>query len=210
MISKNVFPLALIFVLTFLPVVLAGEIENRLTQASQWTQTGNYEKAVEEYQQILKIDKKNKDAHLSLGLLYAQLGNYNKAVDHAKKATELNPSYASFYNLGLIYAAKKEPEKALQALDKALEMNPQSYQAEFQKGAVYASQEAYEKAAEAYRQAIKLNPLFADAYVGLGGALYKQGLKQEALEQVEALRKIGRKDSADALEQWIQKKDAGG
>lgn len=190
------------------PALALESAKELIASGGERLKEGDYQKAIADFERALKIDKKNVIAHLSLGLAYAHTGELDKAVKHGKKATELNPGYASFYNLGLIYAATKKADKALQAFDKALEASPGSYAAEYQKGLVYTSRKDYEEARAAHEHAIELNPHFADAYLALAGISYKLGLKDDALKQAETLRKIGRNDLAEGVEQWI--KEQGG
>ena len=101
-----------------MPLALAKEsMESLMSKGNEWIQKGEYKKAIENYEQALKLNEKNITVHLSLSLAYAQAKQFKKAVEHGKKAADLDPGYNSYYNLGLIYAADKKLEKAIEAFD---------------------------------------------------------------------------------------------
>ena len=66
----------------------------------------------------------------------------------------------------------------------------------------------FDKAVEAYQKATELNPKFPDAFQGLGSAYYWSENLTAALQQVDALNKLGFADKAAELERWIKDKEA--
>lgn len=200
------------FGLTFsfvLPLTAAETVAEHLVQGSRLIREKKYEEAVQEYDQILRMEPKNLRALLVLGLTYAQIGKFDRAVEFTKKASELDPAgYVPYYNLGLIYASNQELDKALDALNQALKINPESYVAEYQRGLVYSAQGAHDKAAESYKRVLELNPYFEKARIALAGASYRQGDKVAALEHVEELRKMHKETLAQALEQWMEREES--
>lgn len=201
--------LLFLFLMAFQTGARAGEYEDHLSKGNQGVKQRRYENAVKEYEQAAKMKPADPEPRLLLGLTYAQMGKFNKALKATKKASELGPSYGTFYNLGLIYAAQNEPRKAIESFDQALRFSPASAMAEYQKGLVYQSEKEYEKAVKAQKRAIELDPQLSDAYVALGGAYYLLGDKMSASKQAEELQKINRPDLANALERWMEEKEEG-
>lgn len=81
-----------------------------------------YDKAIQDYTSIIKVNPRNKSAHFNLGYLHqVHLKVYAEAVKHFTRAIEVDPQYAEAYlNRGLCYesmgdlnAAQKDFEKAL-------------------------------------------------------------------------------------------------
>ena len=88
-------------------------------------QSGNYKEAEAKYQQALKVEPKNVDAHLGLARLHDQQGNSQQAVATYQKAVNLHPKNASVYNdFGLCYSRRREFGPAQQMLQKAVEIEP--------------------------------------------------------------------------------------
>ena len=81
-----------------------------------------FDKAIQDYTSIIKINPKNKSAHFNLGYLHqVHLKVYSEAVKHFSRAIEVDPQYAEAYlnrglcfeSMGNIVAAKKDFEAAL-------------------------------------------------------------------------------------------------
>ncbi len=86
-------------------------------------ENGDYDRAIQDYTQILKINPRNKNAHYNLGYVhYTYLKVYNQAIKHYNDAISADPDYAeAYYSRGLCYeavgnigAAKDDYEKSLQ------------------------------------------------------------------------------------------------
>jgi len=80
-------------------------IEALYSLALFYQENGEYNKAIEKYTTLLKIDPKNKYAHYNLGyihLVYLQV--YDVAAKHFTDAINCDPNYAeAFYNRGYCY-----------------------------------------------------------------------------------------------------------
>lgn len=87
---------------------------------------GEFENAIESYQQAIKLDPTLSKPHNNLGLAYAAVGKMNEAAAEFAKAVWLKPDYAdAHYNLGVAYLLldkKKEAEEEQGILTK---LNPQ-------------------------------------------------------------------------------------
>lgn len=199
------------FILAFFllaPNAFSENAKTYISKGKEWAKMGDYKKAIKEYNEALVLEPDNVEAHLFLGLAYADSGNLDRAVTHAQRASQIQPSYTSFYNLGLVHAARDDAPAALQAFEEALRFNPKSFIAEYQKGLAHNEMRDYEKASVAFQRSLELNPRFGDARLALGAALYQKGDKADASRQVAELRKAKRKDLADALEAWLKEKEA--
>lgn len=203
---RNSLLLALLLII-LPPLSWANKADDYIKRGNEFVKDRQFESAVKEYNEALKIDSKNAEVHLLQGLTFAQMHKLDKAVEHTKKATQLNPGYVTFYQLGLIYATKYDVEKALESFDRSLKYSPESYEAMYQKGLVYMTQKKYDQAIQSFEKVTELNPYFNEAYVTLGGAYYHKGDKATALAQAGRLRKMKQNEYADALEKWFQKKD---
>ncbi|MGH9828533.1 MAG: tetratricopeptide repeat protein, partial [Blastocatellia bacterium] len=116
----------------------------------------------------------------SFGLMYK--GQYDdwRAERSFKRATELDPKWATpHYNLGLIYEAQNKPE-ALTEFEQAGTLDPSNARFQEALGDEYFHGQQWAKAADSYRKAIASNPGFDALHTKLGHALYSEGLRDEA------------------------------
>ena len=119
------------------------------------------------FARVVEAEPKCAAAHLKLGVLEILAGNNRQALKHLGEAAKLGPSDPETrYAIGTAHYN-------LAIADKRGEKSPY-----------------FGDAIAAYREAIKLSPGYADAYWGLGTALYSMGRYQEAKEQVSMSLKL--------------------
>ena len=89
----------------------------------------NFEKAIEEYQNGLKLDPQFKDIKVNIALAYREMGriygqqknDMPKAIENLEKAVGYNPKDGQAYsNLGTCYGMTGQTRKAIDALERAL------------------------------------------------------------------------------------------
>ncbi len=89
----------------------------------------NFDKAIEEYQNGLKLDPQFKDIKTNLALAYREMGriygqqknDMPKAIEYLEKAVFYNPKDGQAYsNLGTCYGMTGQTQKAIDALERAL------------------------------------------------------------------------------------------
>jgi tetratricopeptide (TPR) repeat protein len=87
--------------------------------------TANYEDAVREYQEAIKINGNIPDLHIQLGINYSGLGIYDQAVQEFGKANALNPADPlPDYLTSRTYFLVGEPVKARQYAQTAVTDDP--------------------------------------------------------------------------------------
>ncbi len=93
-------------------------------------QKGLLDKAVWEYQEVLKINPGYFDARVNLGMAYFKLGDDDQAIVEFNRALKLRPKSAVCHtNLGAIYARLEDKEKALYHFRESLRLDPRQNQA---------------------------------------------------------------------------------
>jgi tetratricopeptide (TPR) repeat protein len=87
---------------------------------------GEIEKATEDYNSILKVDRNYADAHYNLGYIdLAFKKDYNSAINHFTDAIRINNQYAeAFYNRGVAYDFLGDKKSAEKDYRKALNIVP--------------------------------------------------------------------------------------
>jgi len=127
------------------------------------------EAAIEAYRSALKINPKDEQVYINLGVVHRALGDINEAIGAFKKAIEIKPqSQEAYFNLGAVYNGLGRQGEAIEAFKKSLEIDPKNAEAYNYLGSIYESMTKYTEAVDYYSRAIKINPLFAEAYHNLG------------------------------------------
>ncbi len=95
------------------------------------------DKALEQYEKILKRDPNRIDILLSEGLLYFNTGKYSEAEKVTSRVLEIDKNHMEAkFNLGVIAVSQGEKEKARKIWTKLVENNPESEAAEYAKEAL--------------------------------------------------------------------------
>jgi tetratricopeptide (TPR) repeat protein len=89
-------------------------------------ENGDYDRAIQDYTQILKINPRNKNAHYNLGYVhYTYLKVYSQAIKHYDDAIAADPNYAeAYYSRGLCYEAVGNIGAAQTDYEKSLQLRP--------------------------------------------------------------------------------------
>ncbi|OGX09659.1 MAG: hypothetical protein A2Y06_04445 [Omnitrophica WOR_2 bacterium GWA2_37_7] len=85
-----------------------------------------FDRAIEQFENILAVEPSNPDIMYLLGSLYLEAGYYQKGVDIFKVAIEIDPQHDGCLNsLAYVYAENKENlTEALELINRALEISP--------------------------------------------------------------------------------------
>jgi len=89
-------------------------------------------KAVDAYDQALKLDPDDPDVLTDQGVMFRRLGWFDRAVDNFSKANTIDPSHAtSLFNLGIVYRFDlQDYDKAKDAWTRYLALTPPGPNAE--------------------------------------------------------------------------------
>ena len=200
------------------------DFDAKLQQAVFLCQSGQFRKAEQICQQILRDFPRHADALHMLGVIAHQVGDYSIATSLITQAIEIDSNQSSFfYNLGNVLREQGRLEESIEAYHQAIRLQPDHASAYSNLGNVLKEQGRLEESIDAYHQAIHLQPEHANAYNNLGIALQKQGRLGESIDAYQqairiqpdhasaysglgvALQKQGRlEESIDACQQAIR------
>ena len=136
---------------------------------------GNYKETIYTFENLLKHNPHNADAHMWLALTYEDLEDYEKAKEYYSKAVELDPRYALVYDVGSNKIESPDVRRGWRELDRsdydkrgfdeaiksfnlALKKNPQSTEAYIGLATLWSNKKDYEKAIEYLSKAIEIEP----------------------------------------------------
>ncbi|MBI5753489.1 MAG: serine protease [Hydrogenophilales bacterium] len=156
-----------------------------------YDKAGQTAKAIEAYQQALRIDPEDAEAWNNLGYAYDIAGQIAKAIEAYQQALRINPAYAAaWYNLGIAYDNAGQIAKAIEAYQQALRINPEDANAWNNLGVAYDNAGQTARAIEAYQQALRINPEDAKAWYNLGIAYDKASQSAKAIEAYQQALRI--------------------
>jgi Flp pilus assembly protein TadD/TolB-like protein len=166
---------------------LDGKFSMALRQlADLHLRQGHYASAVEVYQSLLGLVKRDARVYRALGNAYMALGEANRALDAFKRGLQLDPRDPLLHlDLGLTHAALKDYENATKALLRALEFKPDDPLAFANLGVLYLLQGNFAAASATLRRAQLLHASDARLAYDLGLALMFEGAYDQARTQFE-------------------------
>ncbi|MGD0929586.1 MAG: tetratricopeptide repeat protein [Candidatus Korobacteraceae bacterium] len=143
--------------------------------------------AIEQYEQIVKLDPKSVEDHLLLGRLYRQNNELLKAENEFKASVEIQPdSEEAVSTLAYLYNEEGDSNRALQVLN-AIPETARTAKLYSALGYTYEQQKEYKQAVEAYRKSTQMDRDNLDAVRGLAQNLMNDGQTEAALEQYKAI-----------------------
>ncbi|MBD2535537.1 serine protease [Nostoc flagelliforme FACHB-838] len=87
-------------------------------------QKGNYRRAIEYYNQAIRLKPRNANIYLSRANAQQRLKNYRGALEDYAQAIQINPNFSVVYlSRGSAYRLLKDKNKALQDYDSAIRIN---------------------------------------------------------------------------------------
>lgn len=121
--------------------------------------TGNFKKALKDFNTAVEKDNYNIDAYASRGALLFDLQQYETALSDFSIVLQADPNRSEVHSaIGAALAGQGKYKESRESLLKALELNPSNVEALCSLGGVYYSTGNYKAAIEEYTKAIKLRP----------------------------------------------------
>ena len=119
---------------------LADEEQNKayIAKGDENYKAKNYDIAIKNYQDALKINPSDEVTLLKIGNIYKLKKDSKNAISFYKKSIIVNPNYADgWFNLGLVYANDKNNNKAKEAFHRVITLNPNYGYAYYALGIAY-------------------------------------------------------------------------
>jgi len=179
------------------------------------------EEIKEEYKCILKVNKRDANAHFLLGRLYQREGNLNKAIYEYRMASKLSEKYNALFFLkeGNKLRKKGNLQGAAQNYKIALALDPNLSYAYYYLGLIYQKLGKYKEAIISFKKALSLKnePKFQQSLLSAKQDL-EVDIKKFINKWLEAWQKKDLKKYATYysprfysngmdLEKWLSRKD---
>ena len=144
----------------------------------------NYDKAIKNFSQAIKLKPDYAEAYYSCGIIYnfKFQGYIYKAISDLSKAIELKPDYVEAYCLrGNMFSFLKDDYNAISDLSYAIVLEPNNADAYPLRGSIYHNRGDYDNAISDFSKAIELEPDHALGYLIRGNTYFKNENFGEAI-----------------------------
>ena len=117
-----------------------NNVDTLLTQISQDLEKGNYQKALEACNAVLKLDENNFAAYFFRGFAYSHLEQYETAVADFEQAIRIDPSSAyPYFGRGFARVQLEKYRHSLADFEQAIKIEPEFAHAYFWQGIAKAN-----------------------------------------------------------------------
>lgn len=160
----------------------------RLGLAESYSRKGQYGRAIEEYNELIRIEERNLKARVffNLGVAQHMKGNYSDAIASYEEALGMEPEFAdAHYGMGNAHYKMGEYEAAVSDFSEAILLAPGHVAAIGNLGNVYFDMGMPDKAISQYKDALNLLPTSLILLNNLGLANVELRRFEEAIETFE-------------------------
>ena len=199
--------------------VFAGEFDTLMVQysgiisreiASKTGEMEQYNKAIEYYQELAKVNYGGPNTYLQIKMDYFAIGDTLAGLEALKEGFAKFPDSVNIIaNLADTYILLKQFDEGIEFMDKAIEHNPNIAETYYWRGRLLINKEEVEfidKALESYEKAGELDPSIYYIWYDMGYIYYLQGADfydRSNVEEHEATRnellKLGEEKYHEAI-----------
>jgi tetratricopeptide (TPR) repeat protein len=188
----------------FLYLLLFGLVfisckDERSIQGDTHFQSGDYDKALQSYNEYLGLKPDHIKTIYNRGRTYEAMGNNEKALDDYTKVLKLDPTNQNaLLSVGQFYQKRNELTTAEFYFKKVIEINQKNALGHFYLGMVLQQQGKIRDAIEAYTMAVSQDKNLSDAYLYRGTARISNNQKSLSCDDFKKAKNLGNKE-ADAM-----------
>lgn len=147
---------------------------------------GQYEPAIAQFEQVLRLDAEDQDAYNNLAGVYFSQERYQEAEAYYRQAIAIAPQTALFHlNLGVVYERLGDPERAVAAYQEAVALDPHLAAAYYNLGLLHSSSGRWVEAIFYLERILDIEPDSAVAHNSLGLIYLDLELFSQALFEFE-------------------------
>jgi tetratricopeptide (TPR) repeat protein len=125
---------------------------------------GDYDSAIADYTEAIRIDPKNASAYEERGDAYYLKGDYDRAISDYTGAIQIDPRSDTYESRGYAHAAKGDYDTAIEDYTEAIRINPKGARAYVDRGDAYRAKGDFVHAFAEYATAIQFDPKGASSY----------------------------------------------
>lgn len=136
--------------------------------AEIYEKEGGMRKAIDEYVQVIDINKKDYESYYKISYLLNDLGKKDEAGEMLEELLRKKPDMLdATILLGDIYCEQERYKEAANIYNDAIKYNPVSYELYYNMGIVYTMLNDFQNAKNCYEKAAAINTLLYNGYFNL-------------------------------------------
>ncbi len=144
-------------------------------RADDFLARGEYDRAIADYDEALRLNPQDAVAHYSRGFAYQYKADGARAFEDYKTALELKPELALQPMFQCVFyksAVSESPDKAIEECGKTISASANFALAYFIRGNAYLDKKDNDQAILNYNKSVELNPKHTSAYLNRGLAFH--------------------------------------
>lgn len=151
---------------------------------------GNYQKAIEYYNQALEIKPLDVSILNERGWVYHSLLKYDSALLDFKRAAEITPDYYNYFNIAYTLDFLDSIEEAIDYYNKSIELKSDYHLSYNNRGYEYFRLEKYNEAIKDYSISIELKDDYYLSYYNRGIAYYQLKKYTKAISDYKKAKEL--------------------
>lgn len=164
-----------------------------------------YQKALDLFNNILKIDPNSSIAYSRIGVLKGKMGDINSAFKYLNKAIELDRNNAqAFADRGYAYSIMGDFTKAMADYEIALNLNPSDYITYFNRAVLFENKGSSKKSLLDFNKSLEIKADYGMAYYRRGILNYKLNNKNDACSDWQKAVDLGISEASNYLLTYCQ------
>ncbi|AFY35512.1 serine protease [Calothrix sp. PCC 7507] len=165
-----------------------------LTRGNLYTDQANYQRAITDYDQVIRLNAKSAVAYALRGLAYQRQGNNKAALSDFNQAARIDPNNAiAYFARGLSYHTQGDYQGALAAYEKATTLDAKLLAAVNNLGLIKYELQDMEGAIRQFQAAVNIDSKSAEPQLALATALYVKGDRDRGLELAQAALRLDKR-----------------
>lgn len=153
-----------------------------------YSDKGDYERAIKDYEQAIKLSPLNEEIYISRGAAYLDKGELDQALTNFGRAIELNPRNDQAYNnRGVIHFKRDDFDSAIRDFNRAITINPKFGEALVNRANAFNGKQDFKRAILDSNKAISLDPDDPEPYLARGSAYLRRGEFGRAVADLDHL-----------------------
>ena len=164
------------------------EIKFIINLANAYISINKFTEALEQLESAEKISPNLLNILYNKARALRGLNEFDTAITYLKKCLTLDPdNYLILCDLALLFTQKENFQTAKDLYSNAITINPENYLTYYNRGSAYEKLNEFQNALEDYNIVIQKNAFFEPALFNKFRILFKQGIYNEALDQINYL-----------------------